>query len=93
MKEHKPAEDAWSEPNRAQQPDTVQTTEKQPETNLVKPSDGNGGSLLEQLYRTLHTFGGTEELILLLVLLIVASDGLCPEALILAILLISGGKT
>jgi len=58
--------------------------------NDLTPSKHSGKSPLSDLIESLSGRVGTEELIILTVMLLISSDGLCPEVLILALCLIAG---
>ncbi len=66
-------------------------TEVPVHSRAVKKSEHNHGiEALSALIESLHGRFGSEEMIILLVMLLVASDGIGPEVLILALILIAG---
>ncbi len=61
------------------------------QSHAAKSSGHNHGiEALSALIESLHGKFGSEEMIILLVMLLVASDGIGPEVLILALILIAG---
>lgn len=66
------------------------------EPTYVKPCEreerAEGKSAFEELIRSLRGRIGTEEILILLVLLLTASDGIGIETIILAVVLLAGGK-
>lgn len=71
-----------------------ESTPVQPEAEKpVEAEKHNEKSPLEGLIESLRGKIGTEELIILMTMFLISSDGICVEALILALILIAGNET
>lgn len=65
-------------------PDIITTEDS---TFTEKPEANIGIQAFDALFKRLHGKIGREELIIILVMLLIGSEGLCPEMLILALIL------